>query len=612
MILQALNEHYWRLLEDEETHIAPPGYSPARVSHVLVLDDEGIIVDVLPLGTQQGKRILPKTLLVPEQAKRASGINANYLCDNVSYVLGLEQKNGKVIFHREKFIDFRDKNVALLQNIADPGAQALVRFLTTWDEQKAATNAIIQKFIADLFKGSNIVFKLDGDLGYIHERKLINQAWAEKFAAQVSGVVAQCLVTGKVGPIARLHPSIKNIAGAQPTGASLVSFNFDALVSYAPGKRSSDVQSYNSPVSELAAHAYATALNYLLASDTNRIRLADTTVVFWAAKKGGKNEEQVLAWCLDPVDVDSDTGKENSDKWRVDPVAARQAKAILTHVKAGLPIVDASFDAAIRCYLLGLAPNVARLAVRFWQVSSFGDLLTRIARHYQDMEIVGLERIGDFVSPRRTLKSLAVQGKAENIHPLLGGQVLQAVLSGQMYPQTLYNMALNRCHTGGEHGGVNAIRAAVIKAFLLRKYRINRQTEKEAMITMSLYEDNPSTAYQLGRLFSLLEKVQKDALGDLNASIRDRYFGSASATPAAVFPLLLRLSRHHIAKANYGEIIDRKIQDVMNRFNAFPAHLSLDEQGQFILGYYHQNQANYVKSEQKCKTKINEEEKEDE
>ena len=228
------------------------------------------------------------------------------------------------------------------------------------------------------------------------------------------------------------------------------------------------------------------------------------------------------------------------------------------------------------------------------------------------MDIVGLERLGGFVSPWRTLKAIAVQEKADNVPPLLGGQMLQAILSGRMYPQTLYNLALNRCHTGGEHGGVNTIRAAAVKAFLTRKYRLHGQKEREAMITMSLNEDNPNTAYQLGRLFSLLEKVQKDALGNLNASIRDRYFGSASATPAAVFPLLLRLSRHHIAKAKYGEVIDRRIQDVMNRINVFPAHLNLDDQGQFILGYYHQNQANYAKSEQKNKAEIGEGEEENE
>lgn len=602
MILQALNEHYWRLLEDAKANIAPPGYSPARVSHALVLDEEGKIVDVLPLGTQHGKRNIPQSMLVLEQAKRASGVNANYLCDNVSYVLGLEtQKNGQVVFNQKKFDDFRNKNIALLKYIDDPGARALVCFLSAWNEQNAFGNVIIQKFADALFKGSNIVFKLEGHQGYVHEREKIKQAWADKFAAADNQVVAQCLVTGKVGPIARLHPSIKNVVGAQTSGASLVSFNFDALVSYSPGKRCSEVQSYNSPVSETAAHAYATVLNYLLASDTNRIRLADTTVVFWADKKGGKNEETVLAWSLDPVDVEADTDNEHGGKRRIDPVAARQAKAILKNVKAGLPVEGAAFDAATRCYLLGLAPNAARLAVRFWQVSSFGDLLERIAQHYRDMDIAGIERIGGFVSPWRTLEAIAVQEKTENIPPLLGGQFLKAILSGQMYPQTLYNLALNRCHTGGDHGGVNTIRAAVIKAFLTRKYRIHGQKEREAMITMSLNEDNPSTAYQLGRLFSLLEKVQKDALGDLNASIRDRYFGSASATPAAVFPLLLRLSRHHIAKANYGELIDRKIQDVMNRINSFPAHLNLDDQGQFILGYYHQNQANYAKNEIKIK-----------
>ena len=208
-----------------------------------------------------------------------------------------------------------------------------------------------------------------------------------------------------------------------------------------------------------------------------------------------------------------------------------------------------------------------------------------------------MERIGGIVSPWRTLKAVAVQEDSKNIPPLLGGQLMKVILSGRLYPQTLYNAALARCRTGGEHGGVTTIRAGIIKAFLLRKYRIQNQGYKEGMITVSLNESNKNTAYLLGRLFSLLEKVQKDALGvNINATIRERYFGAASATPGSVFPLLLRLSRHHIAKSEYGNLSDRKMQDVINDIEGFPGHLNMDEQGQFILGYYHQNQANYIKN----------------
>lgn len=596
MILQALNEHYRRLMDDPVSGVAQPGYSPAKVSHVLIINPQGELVDIWMISDTKGKKSVPKVLLVPEQVTRTSGISANIFCDGASYVLGIERTKQDVIKPSlDKFADFQNKNVQFLNSIRSEEAVAMKRFLENWEPEAAQSHPVIAPKLEELLAGSNIVFKLDGAMGYIHEASTIRDAWENRAQDETNDVTEQCLVTGEILPVARIHPMIKGVVGAQTSGASVVSFNVDAFTSY--GKS----QSFNAPVSKKAAFSYGTALNYLIASDTNRVRLADTTMVFWADKKSGKREEEILAWSLDPVIVEAE---DDEEKRRIDPVAARQAKTVLERVKAGLPVSDGAFDPDTRCYLLGLAPNAARLSVRFWQVSSFGDILKKIAQHYKDMEIEGNERLGGMVSPWRTLKALAVQEDVKNAPPLLGGQFLKAILSGQMYPQIIYNLALNRCRTGGDHGGVTTIRAAAIKAFLVRKHRMQGQTEREAMITVSLNESNTNTAYQLGRLFSLLEKVQKDALGGINATIRDRYFGAASATPGSVFPLLLRLSRHHIAKSDYGNIADRKIQDVMNRLDAFPAHLNMEDQGQFIIGYYHQNQANYEKKE------INKEEKE--
>ncbi|MFA4911955.1 MAG: type I-C CRISPR-associated protein Cas8c/Csd1 [Desulfobacteria bacterium] len=588
MILQALNEYYQKLMDDPESGVALPGYSPAKITHAVVLNNEGELIDILPLSVQQGKRSIPQKMLVPEQVKRTSGVSANILCDNVSYVLGIERnKNGEPEVATEKFADFRRKNEIFLNSIPGQGAQVILKFLQCWVPN--LSHQIISRNLDALLNGNNIVFKIDGVLGYVHEDATVKEKWDESDDNHTDNTIGQCLILGKKLPIARIHPAIKGVVGAQTSGASIVSFNADAFTSY--GKS----QSFNAPVSIKAAFAYGTALNYLITSDTNRVRLADTTIVFWADKKGGKAEETVLAWCLNPVVAE--TGEE-SEQRRIDPGAARQAKAVLERVKSGLPIGDAGFDPDTRCYLLGLVPNAARLSVRFWQVSSFGDVLEKIARHYTDMDIAGIERLGVTISPWRTLKALAVREDAKNIPPLLGGQLLKTILSGQMYPQSVYNAAIIRCRTGGEHGGVNTIRAAVIKAFLIRKYRIQKQPEREALITVSLNEHNTNNAYLLGRLFSLLEKVQKDALGNnINATIRDRYFGAASATPGSVFPLLLRLSRHHLSKSEYGNLSERKIQEVMNGLDAFPPHLNMEEQGLFILGYYHQNQANYAKNE---------------
>lgn len=589
--MQALNEHYHRLLDNPESGVAPPGYSPVKVSHALVLDLDGQLVDILVLADTQGKKSIAKVLLVPEQVKRTSGIAANILCDTAAYVLGIEKnKLGAFIVSKDKFNDFKVKNESFLSDVNSEEARIVIGFLQKWDCDNTLTNRILLSRLEELVNGSNVVFKIDGKIGYVHEESKIREAWNNKLQNIDEKIEEQqCLVTGKMLSIARIHPSIKGVIGSQTSGASIVSFNVDSFISY--GKS----QSYNAPVSKDAAFAYATALNYLIASDTNRVRLADTTMVFWADKKDGKLEESMLSWWLDPVEMEDD----KEIKRRIAPEAARQAKTVLERLKKGLPLGDAEFAPDIRCYMLGLAPNAARLSIRFWQVSSFGDVLTKITQHYKDIEIINLNRFGEFVPPWRILKDLAVQGDSKNIPPLLGGQFLKAVLSGKVYPQSIYNAAISRCRTGGEHGGVTAIRASVVKAVLARKYRIQHNTTKEGLITVGLNENNTNAAYLLGRLFSLLEKAQKDALGsNINATIRDRYFGAASATPGSVFPLLLRLSRHHISKSEYGNLLDRKIQEVVNGLVAFPAHLNMEEQGLFILGYYHQSQANYEKREE--------------
>lgn len=592
MILQALAEHYQRLVKEENSGVAPPGYSPAKVSHVAVLDEAGNLVDFWNITVMKGKKQLPEVLLVPQQVSRTSGVAANILCDSVAYVLGIERdKQGTAQGAVAKQADFKLKNTAFLVGIEDAGAQAVRLFLSTWSPEMALAHPLIVARLEELLAGSNVVFKLDGMPGYIHEAPAVRMAWLSREKEADSEVLGQCLVSGEVLPLARIHPLIKGIVGAQTSGAAVVSFNIDAFTSY--GKS----QSYNAPVSQQAAFAYGTALNYLLAGTTNRVRLANMVMVFWGDREGSRQEEATLAWSLNPV-MDDGEGTDDDNR-EIDRNAARQAEIILKNVKAGLPVQDLDFEGDTRCYLLGLAPNAARLSVRFWQVSTFGEMIGKIAQHYRDLEIVGMERSGGWIAPWRLLKALAVQEDTANIPPLLEGQLLKSIVSGQPYPRTLYNLALNRCRTGGEHGGVTMIRAAVIKACLLRQYRSQQQYEKEATITVSLQEDKPTnTARELGRLFALLEKVQRDALGQLNANIRDKFFASASATPRAVFPLLLRLSQYHIKKSKYGKNVDDKIQTISSRLHEFPAHLNMEEQGQFILGYYYQREfGNYAKNE---------------
>lgn len=579
MILQALNEHYQRLLEEPDSGVAPPGYSLAEISFVLVVSKEGVLQDLYPVETET---------LVPEHKKR-QGVNPPpyFLCDKVLYSLGIGKDQAEGV---KRFSQYRDYNIGILEKTATPEGRAVINFLQSWDPEKWKDAVCVAQF-ADIYnkpKTLNVVYQIDGVPGYVHQSQGIVDLWNEENSIEdASAIWGQCLVSGEHCIVAKTHDI--GISGiGEKANAALVSFNCDAFESY--GKK----QSYNAPVGKTVSIAYSKALNYLVASKTNRVRLADTTMVFWADKKGGQVEEKILAWCLDPIEPSEDETEDATR--RIDPIAARQAKTILERVRAGLPTGDQNFDPDTRCYLLGLAPNSARLSVRFWEVSNFGELLQRIAQHYKDMEIIGLNNCDSSISPKRSLEYLAMQEDAKKIPPLLDGQYLKTILSGQMYPWMIYNLALCRCRTGGEHGGVKPIRAAIIKSFLKRQYRQSGKMQEEELISVSLNEHNSNPAYQLGRLFSLLEKLQKDAQGTQNASIRERYFGAASATPRMVFPLLMRLSRHHIAKAEYGEFMDQKIQNVVSQLDSFPSNLSLEEQGHFILGYYHQNQANYQKT----------------
>jgi len=443
--------------------------------------------------------------------------------------------------------------------------------------------------------GGNIVFRLDGTPGFIHDRPAVRAAWERHSAGRESVEQGQCLITGEFGPIARLHDSIKGVVGAQSTGASIVSFNLPAFESY--GKE----QSFNAPVSEAAAFGYVTALNFLLRSDRHRLRIGDATTVFWA-ERAAAVEEDMLAELIDPIGAarggggaDRAEGTEVTGDYRRDPQATRLVHDILRRVRDGRPVLAGAtrVNPEVRFYILGLSPNASRLSVRFLHVDTFGNLIERIAQHYADMAIALPAWDEDGFFPIwHIVKETAPLADTRRASPLLAGALTRAVLEGADYPESLYTAMISRIRADQK---IDPVRAGMIKACLLRRARIHGNSDKKEMITVSLNEQCADTAYLLGRLFALLEKAQRDATPGLNATIRDRYFGAASATPQSVFPILLRLAQHHIAKAEYGGLLDKRIEDVVTRIDSFPAHLSLEQQGMFVLGYYQQRQAFYRK-----------------
>ncbi len=596
MIIQALSQHYETLLHDPGSGISPPGFSKGKVSHCLVIDPKGKLVNVIDLRITRDNKLVPREMNVPEQLKRASGVSANFMCDNCAYVLGLvrseKDKKDRV---KRCFLDFIQLHERLLGKTKDEGATALLFFLRNWDAVSAETHPTLSHYFDDVTKGSNLVFKLDGGQGYLHERDAVIKAWQQHEKRELTDTWAQCLVTGKMENIARLHQNIKGVAGTKSSGASLVSFNQKSFESY--GKE----QSFNAPVSEKVAFRYTTALNYLLASRKHRIRVGDSTVVFWAERSSGGLEEDLLSALFFPDAISSNKEEakiNNHDRPVRDQRVVKLLRNIFEKIRKGYHVGSEleGVNTETQFYILGLAPNAARIAIRFWHVDTYIRFIEQIGQHYHDLAIdKSFDWEPNFLSITKILRETAPLKDKNRISPLMGGSLMRSILTGAPYPMTLYNSMISRIRADRE---VNYTRVSAIKACLVRNGRFYNKVN-EVDFTMALNENNSNTGYLLGRLFALLEKAQMDANPGIKSTIRDRYFGSASASPGSVFPILLRLAQHHIAKAEYGRYTDKRIEDVITLIDNFPAYLSLEDQGHFILGYYQQRQALYKKSDAK-------------
>lgn len=576
MILQALNDYYERKATEPGSDIPSYGFGVQKISFCLVFCEGGEVVATVDLREAQGKKLFPKALNAPMLPfKRAVGVAANFTWDNTGYVLGVDGK-GKAERTQKTHDSFKALHHKVSQGVEDAGLRALSRFLNSWTPDRFPLLAQSVEML-----DTNVVFRLESDSRFLHERPAVQQAWAHEYRRLAGTHDGFCLVTGQEARITSLHPDISGVSGAQSSGALLVSFNLPAFTSY--GKE----QSLNAPVGERAAFAYTTALNFLARRGSRqKIRLGDATTVFWAERS--TLAEDLLASLFDPPTEKAGRTDESSPS--EDHATTTLIHEVLSAAKAGRPIgtVDPALDPVIRFYVLGLSPNNARLAVRFWNVSTFGQLVERVGQHFRDME-VERQFEGDPEYPpfwRIVIETAPLQ-KSENVPPLLAGALTRAILTASPYPRSLFTAILGRIRVDRI---VNYLRAAILKAYLVRNYQME--------VPMSLDIERRDPAYRLGRLFALLEKAQKDATNP-TATIRDRYFGAASATPAAVFPQLLRLGQHHISnpKAEYGGYTDKLIAEVVDGIDELPNHLSLEDQGLFTLGYYHQRNALFRKNE---------------
>lgn len=571
--LSELCRFYDRMTRSADSGMPPEGMTAENIAFALEIDRAGDLIAVADLRDGKGRG---KRLFVPARVPRACNVAANFLWDNTGYVLGVDGK-GKEQRTRQTAEAFRALHRRLLAGCADPHAVALLAFLERWQTESFAALDVREALL-----DSNVVFRLAGEQCFFHEVPALREIWRAARAGGAGPESGVCLISGEAGAIARIHPSIKGVAGAQSSGAALISFNCPAFESY--GK----TQSFNAPVSEGAASAYTSALNYLLAREHRQmVRIADSSLIFWADTP--VPEESCLGDLFDLASP-GDTPQDRQQ--------AERLKAILLALRRGSPLneADAALSRDVRFFVLGLAPNAARLSVRFWLSSTLGAVLGHCGRWYADLAIERQfpEKEPEFPPLWLLLDRLSTPGRNKVVPPVLAGQLGRVILSGGRLPESLLSVVLGRIRAEGRP---DYFRAALIKAWLCR----NKHEEKD-MTTLNTGEDN--IGYRLGRVFALLEKAQRDALGkEINAPLRERYIGSASATPRLVFPMLLRLAQHHVTKAKknqfdgYDVRFSRQIGEILADLSDFPAVLSLEDQGRFMLGYYHQNNANYRKND---------------
>ncbi len=581
MILQSLSTYYDRKAQSSTSTLPPDGYSAEKIHFALIIDGSGVIQQVFDLREAKGKRQIPRLLNVPQGTKKSVNIAANFLWGTTSYVLGADDK-GNTERTARCHEAFKKLHQELLGSLEDDAASAVLNFLDTWDPIRATT----LPYWDEMLKG-NLVFQLDGERRFVHERERIRRAWIDHWGQASTTSQGRCLVSGEVAPIARLHAPIKGVRNAQSIGAALVSFNLDAFCSY--GKS----QNFNAPISESRAAAYTKALNFLLASTRNRIQIADATTVFWTERDSPV--ENFFGMIMDPSHTDGED---------------QRLATFLASIREGK--LPEGLNDSIRFFILGLSPNASRLSVRFWHVSTVADISHKLGQHFRDLAMVrSFESDPEYPGMWQLLRETANKKSDDGPPPLLAGAVMQSILNGTPYPRSLLAAVINRVRAEQSArsskdkpiANANYLRAAIIKAVLVRQKRLlNRGRE----VPMALDTDNKDSAYLLGRLFATLERVQQDAIPGANATIKDRYYSSASATPRAVFPQLLRLAQHHVSKAEYGRHRDKQIEEIINDLPRFPAHLSLEQQGLFAIRYYHQRQDFYKKRDKDTPVKAKE------
>ncbi|MBG9801661.1 type I-C CRISPR-associated protein Cas8c/Csd1 [Brevibacillus laterosporus] len=589
MILQSLYQRYIDM--SKIAMIDKYYYTTERISFVLEISLDGRLLNILDVRDTEGNHLIPIKMSVPQHVSRSSNVKPYFLCDTLEYLLGY--RPSKSTNSREKFESSKLLHFEALSGTLDEEAQAIIRFYQNWDINKVTENPIVRSMEKILNESLIAVMKVEGSDHYLHDKPIIYEKWVEYLKKHIkkTSKSGQCLITGEYSnEIARIHNlPIKGIKNGHLSGTSLVCFNQDSFNSY--GKE----QAFNAPTSYKAVFGYITALNQLLDSENNCIHhIGDMTTVFWSRINLIEKEQEYASYFRSLI-VEDKQKRVNQDNL---------LRGLFERIRNGAKITEEMKKSLkIPFYVMGLSPNKKRAFIRFFWEGSIEKLLDKCSQHAKDLDIDGYMNAEKSV-PTITKILLETESKEKKINKdfwrstaSLEAQMLSSILEGSLYPFSLFAKIINRAKADRN---VNHIKAAFIKAYLSRYARIYKKPLLQEVTTMALNEQTRDIPYRLGRLFAVLEKAQAEYVGGkdkLNRTIKDSFFSSAVTTPGSVFPSLIVKGNHHMSQSTFGFLRDRNIQEILEDVDNFPARLNTQQQGVFILGYYHQKQHMYKKGE---------------
>jgi len=559
-MLNSLVKYYDRLVQSN-VQLPAFGFTIQGIHFAIVLNSKGKVVDVVDL--RDGKK--PAQLLVPAPPKgRTSSPKAGFSWDNTKYLLGAGKTDDPKNKDRHEAFKELAKKIGPMN---DPVMAALFSFLDNWNPKRAGKLPFWEEMAE-----KNVVVKLDGKNEYLHDRQAIKETWTRYVMKNQDGSVGQCSVTGETDvPIARLQPVIKGVANTKKSGAFMGSANKPAFRHFL--KKQGDV----APVGALTAHKYTAVLNRMLAIGSGQcVLLAGSTTVLWTEHQSPA--EGIMAGLIDPSLL----------KNAPEPLQ-QKLYATLEAISKGLFPQDLIGDTENRCYVLTLAGNSSRVAIRNWWVGTIGQLLSNIGNHYKGLQVIkSFDSDPDHPYPFTLLSTAAVKinqkSRVDRLPPQLPGEFIKAIITGGRYPPTLLYKVIDRIRAEGE---INYIRAALIKAILIR----NHSMEVKPMLDT----ENINTGYLLGRFLAVAEKAQQVAISP-NDTMGAKFLGSLGASPLPIYNRIITHTQAHMDKMRKGKnkglavILDKLLGEIVPQIGAPPRVLKLEDKALLASGYYAQRQ----------------------